>query len=386
MDPITVKRRGAKDASGRTPDWLVFVPLLIVLFLLPACSGKKAKNVTPVEEKAPVTVAAAVEKDVPIKLTAIGSVQPYSTVSVTSRVSGQLLSVFFTEGQSVQKGQKLFLIDPEPFQINVNRMEAELARNNAQLVNARAEERRSAELVEKGYIAQEEYDNAHTQLVTFEETVRAVSQDLENARVQLSYCTIYAPISGRTGSLLVHAGNLVRAADGGNPLVVINQIQPVLVNFSLPEQRLSEIRGFMKNRSLKVEAVISNDQAYSVTGSLQFIDNAVNSGTGTIGLKAVFSNGESRLWPGQFVNVVLNLAVRKKVVVVPTPAVQMASEGQFVFVVKPDYSVEKRVVEVTAVSEDETIVEKGVSAGETVVTDGQLRLVPGTRVEVKNQK
>jgi len=368
---------------------LVGLPALIVLcavlFLLPGCFGKKAKTL-PAAEKVPVTAVAAVAKDVPVKLTAIGNVQAYSTVSVISRVAGQILNVYFTEGQSVGKGQKLFLIDPEPKKIIVSRMESELARNNAQLLNAKVEEGRYAELVKKGFVAQADYDNIHTQLATLEAMVRGAAQDLENARLQLSYCTIYAPISGRTGNLLVHQGNLVRENDGANPLVVINQIQPVLVTFSIPEQRLTEIREFMKGRALKVEVVLSGSQPRSLAGSLTFINNAVSANTGTVELKAVFNNGENLLWPGQFVNVVLSLTTRKNVVVVPTPAVQMASDGQFIFVVKPDFLVEKRPVEATAVSETETIVEKGISQGETVVTDGQLRLVPGAKVEIKNPK
>jgi multidrug efflux system membrane fusion protein len=184
----------------------------------------------------------------------------------------------------------------------------------------------------------------------------------------------------------VHQGNLIRENDGANPLVVINQIQPVLVTFSIPEQRLAEIREFMKGRALKVEAILSGSQPRSLVGSLAFINNAVSANTGTVELKAVFNNGENLFWPGQFVSVVLSLTTRKNVVVVPTPAVQMASDGQFIFVVKPDSSVEKRLVETTVVSETETIVEKGISQGETVVTDGQLRLVPGAKVEIKNPK
>ncbi|MFA5393379.1 MAG: efflux RND transporter periplasmic adaptor subunit [Candidatus Ratteibacteria bacterium] len=359
----------------------VFVPMLIILFFLPGCSGKKEKTL-PVAEKVPVTAVAATTKDVPVKLTAIGNVQAYSTVSVTSRVTGQLLNVYFTEGQSVAKGQRLFLVDPEPKKITVSRMEAGLAGNNAQLLNARVEERRYAELVKKGFVAQADYDNIHTQMAALEAMVQGATQDLENARLQLSYCTIYAPISGRTGNLLVHQGNLV----GVEPLVVINQIQPVLVTFSIPEQRLTEVREFMKSHTLKVEAVLSGSQPRSLFGSLTFINNAVTANTGTVELKAVFNNRENLLWPGQFVSVVLSLTTLKNVVVVPAPAVQMASDGQFIFVVKPDSSVEKRLVEATAVSETEMIVEKGISPGETVVTDGQLRLIPGAKVTIKGQK
>jgi membrane fusion protein, multidrug efflux system len=385
MDQITSESKSTKTIYRKISNLPVFVFMLAVLFLAPGCSGRKAKTAPPAE-KVPVTAAPAVEKDVPIKLSAIGNVQAYATVSVTSQVAGQILNVYFTEGQSVGKGQKLFMIDPEPFKITVNRMEAGLAKDNAQLLNAGVEDRRSADLVAKGYISQEDYDNAHTQLATFQQMVQSDKEDLENAKLQLSYCTIYAPISGRTGNLLVHQGTLIKGSDGANPLVVINQVQPILVTFSVPEQRLAEIRNFRKSHNLKVEAVLPVDQPRSVFGSLNFIDNAVNSTTGTIELKAIFNNGENLLWPGQFANVVLDLTTRKNAVVVPTPAIQMASDGQFIFVVKPDSSVEKRMVETTAVSEAETIVEKGISPGETVVTDGQLRLVPGTKVTIKGQK
>ena len=384
MDLIIPEKKKEMMICWKLPGLFVLILLVAALFFVSGCSGKKAKTL-PAAEKAPVTAVAAVEKDVPIKLTAIGNVQAYTTVSVTSRATGQLLDVYFTEGQSVAKGQKLFLIDPEPRKIIVNRMEAELARNNAQLLNARVEERRYAELVKKGFVAQADYDNIHTQLATLEAMVQGAAQDLENAQLQLGYCTIYAPISGRTGNLLVHQGNLIKENDGASPLVVINQIQPVLVTFSIPEQRLAEIREFMKSHTLKVEVIVSGSQPRSLAGSLTFINNAVSANTGTIELKAVFNNGENLLWPGQFVSVVLSLTTRKNAVVVPTPAVQMASDGQFIFVVKPDSSVEKRLVEATAVSETETIVEKGISQGETVVTDGQLRLVPGVKVRVVKQ-
>ena len=369
----------------KMPGWFFLVLLFVVLSLLPACSAKKAKKAS-VAEKVPVTVASAIEKDIPIQLKAIGNVRPYSTVAITSLVQGKMLNVYFAEGQNVQKGQKLFLIDPQPFQITVSRMEAQLAIENAQLFNAGVADRRYAELAKKGYVAREQYENVHTQLATLEATFRSATQDLENAKLQLSYCTIYAPISGRTGSLLVHPGNLVKDNDQTNPLVIINQVQPILVDFSVPEQRLPEIRDFMRSRSLKVEVIVANDPTHSVSGSLNFIDNSVNSNTGTIDLKAVFSNQENRLWPGQFGSVVLDLTTRKNVVVIPTPAVQMTGESQFVFVVKPDFSVEKRAVEVTTISVTDTIVEKGILQGETVVTDGQLRLVPGAKIEIKGQK
>ncbi|MCX5642381.1 MAG: efflux RND transporter periplasmic adaptor subunit [Candidatus Omnitrophica bacterium] len=385
MDLIIPEKKKEIMIYRKLPKLFLFFFVFAALAVLSGCSGKKTKTAPPAE-KVPVTAVTATAKDVPIKLTAIGNVQAYSVVSVTSRATGQLLDVYFSEGQSVAKGQKLFLIDPEPKKIIVSRMEAELARNNAQLLNARVEERRYAELVKKGFVAQADYDNIHTQLAMLEAMVRGATQDVENARLQLSYCTIYAPISGRTGNLLVHQGNLIRENDGANPLVVINQIQPVLVAFSIPEQRLAEVREFRKDRALKVEAVLSGNQPRSLFGSLTFINNAVSANTGTIELKAVFNNGESLLWPGQFVSVVLSLTTRKNAVVVPTTAVQMASDGQFIFVVKPDSSVEKRLVEATAVSEVETVVEKGISPGETVVTDGQLRLVPGAKVEIKNIK
>jgi membrane fusion protein, multidrug efflux system len=320
-----------------------------------------------------------------LQIRAVGNVEAFSTVSVKSQVTGVLTQAHFKEGQDVKKGQLLFTIDPRPFEAALKQAEANLARDTAQLQNSREQARRYAELVKKQYVSQEQYDQIRANADAAEAVVQADQAALENAKVQLSYCYIYSPLDGQVGSLLVNEGNLVRVNDG-TPLVVINQITPINVTFSVPEQNLADIRRHMATGSLKVAAQFQSDEGRPEQGNLAFVDNAVDRITGTIKLKAEFKNGERRLWPGQFINVALTLSTQSEAVVVPSEAVQVGPEGQHVFVVKTDNSVEVRPVVVGRTDEGEAVIAKGLQAGEQIVREGQFLLGPGSRIEVKDGK
>jgi multidrug efflux system membrane fusion protein len=329
----------------------------------------------------PVLAAAAVLKDVPVQLTAIGNVEAYSTVEVNSRIGGQLVLVHFKEGQDVNKGDILFTIDPRPFEAALKQAEANLVRDTAQLNNARQQEQRYQELVKKGYVSQADYDQMRTNADALEATVKADKAAVENARLQLTYCFIYSPITGRTGNLLVHQGNIIKEND--KTIVTINQVQPIYVSFNVPEQRLAEIKKYSAGERLKVIASFPQSDGIPLQGELTFIDNSVDRTTGTIRLKATFANSDRRLWPGQFVNVTLNLTTRPNAIVAPSQAIQTGQQGQYVFVIRSDATVEMRPVAVSMTVGSESVIDKGVAPGEQVVTDGQLRLIPGAKVEIK---
>jgi multidrug efflux system membrane fusion protein len=324
------------------------------------------------------------QKAVPLELRVIGAVEAYSTVEVKAQVNGELTGVHFTEGQDVRRGQLLFTIDRQPFEAELKRAEASLARNQAQAQNAQVQAARYTRLMGEGVVAKEQYEDVITNAEALEAAVRADQAAVENAKVQLAYTTLSSPIDGRTGSLKVHRGNIVKANDEKSTLVVINQWTPIYSSFALPEQELSEVRRYLAAGRLKVETTIPQDPGPPIEGSVSFVDNAVDRTTGTIRLKATFANADRRLWPGQFVNVVLTLADEKNALVVPSEAVQTGQQGLFVWVVKPDQTVESRSVTVARARGSESVIAQGVVAGEIVVTDGHLRLVPGGRVQVKN--
>ena len=359
-----------------------FIFLILFISFIPACSGKPA----PPPPKPPVPVAAGIviQKTVPVQIRAIGNVEAYSTVSVKSQIGGILTHVHFREGQDVSKGALLFTIDPRPYEAALKQAEANLAKDTAQLDNAREEVRRYAELAKKGYVAQEQYDQIRTNAASFEATVNADNAVVENARLQLKYCYIYSPITGRTGNLISNEGNLIKA-NADTSMVIINQIRPIYVTFSVPEQYLSEIKKYMSGGKVKVQAFITKGGDNPEEGILTFVDNTVDVVTGTIKLKATFANKEKRLWPGQFVDVVMVLTTQPNAVVVPTQSIQAGQKGQYVFVIKNDLTVEDRPVTVGRTLNSETVIDKGLRAGEKVVTDGQLRLVPGAKVQIKGK-
>ncbi len=359
---------------------LLVAVVFTIMFATASCKKKEQKlaGTPPV----PVTVGVAAQKAVPLQINVIGNVEASSTVAVKAQVGGTLTKVHFTEGQDVKKGALLFTIDPRPYEAALKQAEAIFARDRAQYENARAEERRYAELVKKGYVSETQYEQVRTNAVALEAMAQASRAQVENAQLQLAYCTIRSPFSGRTGSLMVYEGNLIKA-NADTPMVTINQIQPVNVSFAVPEKTLPEIKKYMAGGALKVQALLSKDDKNPVEGRLTFIENAVDTATGTIKLKGSFANSDRKLWPGQFVNLLLTLMTQSNAVVVPTQAVQTGQKGQFVFAVRDDATVEARLVVVSRTFGEESVIESGLKAGERVVTDGQLRLTPGAKVEVK---
>ncbi|MER3446019.1 MAG: efflux RND transporter periplasmic adaptor subunit [Candidatus Dadabacteria bacterium] len=359
---------------------------MAVSFLFLSCSSRHDRpsgkpGQAGMNEAVPVTVATVVQKDIPVQIHAIGSVEAYSTVSVKSRVVGQLVEVNFKEGQEVKKGELIFLIDPRPFKAALSQTEANLAKDIAQMKKAEADARRYTDLFKRGIVSQQDYDQNRTNFEAMRATVKADEAAVENAKVQLGYCYIYSPIDGRIGKLMVNQGNMVK--DNDTVLAVINQIKPIYVDFSVPEQELPRIRRYMAEERLKVEAIIPSDREHPAVGELTFVNNQVDTNTGTILLKGLFPNENEALWPGQFVNVVLTLTRQPNAVVVPSTAVQTGQQGNYVFVVKPDLTVESRPIILGNDLGREVVIANGLQPGERVVTEGQLRLAPGVKVEIK---
>jgi membrane fusion protein, multidrug efflux system len=367
-------------------------------------SSKAGAGMVPV---VPVSIAPVVQEPVPIEIHAVGRVEPSAVIQVRSQTAGQIVRVAFAEGTEVNKDALLFEIDPRPYQEALRQAEATLARDTAQLrqseanlerdkaqlKSAEADDARNRELNQEGLAsrAQREQSTAAAEAqrasiladqAAIESARAALDNDraaIDKAKLDLTYCQIYAPVSGRTGNLLIHQGNLVAA--NGNPLIVINQLKPIWVSFNAPEQYLTEIRRSASQRKLPVRATPRDDAGHPVDGHLDVIDNTVDTNTGTIHLKAAFDNQSGALFPGQFADVTLTLGTLSRALVVPAEAVQAGAKGQMVFVVKPDQTVEARMVTVGASIGNKVTIEKGVSAGESVVTDGQLRLFPGARIQ-----
>ena len=346
-------------------------------------AGMRAQDAKPpsVAPEIQVSVAAVAQQSVAVRIQAIGNVEAYSTVALKARVDGQIIEVNFKEGQEVKKGAVLFKIDARPFEATLRQAEANLLRDSAQQEQTRSQERRYQELLQKNFVSKEAYAQIRTNADSAQAVAAATKAAVDNARLQLEYCTIRSPIDGFVGKVMLQMGNMVKANDT-NPLVVINQVRPIYVNFAVPEQHLSAIRGYMGKQTLSVEAQPPNSDKPAAGGTLSFVDNAVDNTTGTIKLKAVFPNKDHALWPGLFVNVNLKLYDQKNALVVPSQAVQTGPDGQYAYVVQPDMSTEVRKVAVERVDGDNAIVASGLRAGETVVVKGQLRLAPGSKVVI----
>ena len=348
-----------------------------------ASGGKEVKGAAKgAQRPVPVTAAVAVQKNIPIEIKAIGNIESYATVSIKARVNGELQKVHFTEGQEVSKEKLLFTIDPRPFQAALNESSARLEKDKALFSKAEDDYRRYENLLQRGSISREQFDQVRANLSALKATIQADEAVVENARVQLGYTSIYSPISGRTGNLLIDQGNMIKANDDNKSLVVIEQIRPIYVGFAVPEANLYEIMNRLNRERLSITALPEGLKAAPVKGLLSFVDNSVDSKTGTIRLKGTFKNQDGRLWPGQFVNVVLTLGDRKDVVMVPSQAVQNGANGPYVFTITQDNKVEYKPIVAGRTHNGEIIIEKGVSAGEKVVTDGHLRLTPGAPVEI----
>jgi multidrug efflux system membrane fusion protein len=356
------------------------VPTLLLVAALGGCTRVEQKASGP--PALPVTAATAEKMDVPLEVTAVGHVDARSNVAVRTRVGGEITKVAFREGQDVKAGDLLFELDRRPYQAALAEAEANLERDRARGREADENLKRYAELVKKDYVTKEQFSQATANADALRATVKGDEAALETARLNVAYCTIASPISGRTGGLLVHPGNLVKANDD-RALVVINQVEPIYVTFSVPEAALADIKKRAASGTLKVSALPNSPGATASEGDLTFIDNSVDPTTGTINLRATFANRERALWPGQFTNVSLVLTTDAGATVVPNTAVQPGQAGSLAWVVKADDSVEPRPVTVRRVWKQWTIVDKGLEPGERVVTDGQLRLSAGAKVTIK---
>jgi len=357
---------------------MIFVAMLLCV----ACSPKKEKPKA--KPPVPVKVAQAQQKDVPVQVKAIGNIEAFTTVAIKSQVNGQIARIHFQEGSDVEKGALLITLDTEPFLAVLHQAEAALAKNQAQLKFAREQASRYEGLLKEGIVTRDQYDLLRTNAESFAASVTADRAAIKSAKIQLDYCSIRSPISGRTGTIALQPGNLVKAND--LPIVTVNQLAPIYVTFAIPEKRLGEVKRAMAAGQLKIETLIPNEPGATETGTISFLDNAVNPATGTIKLKGVFANKNRKLWPGQYTDVVMTLASRQNAVVVPTQAIQTSQQGEFVYVVKPDNRVEMRPITSAVVAGEDTVIEKGLAAGEIVVTDGQLRLTPGAVVETKEKQ
>jgi len=354
--------------------------LVSVVFLAASCGAKDRKTAAP--PGIPVTAGVVEKKDVPLEAVAVGHVDAFSTVAVRTRVGGEVTSVGFREGQDVKHGDLLFEIDRRPYQAALAEADANLERDRARAREADQNLKRYAELVKKDYVTQEQFSQATANADALRATVKADDAAVETASLNVSYCRIAAPISGRTGGLLVHSGNMIKANDD-RALVVINQVEPIYVTFALPEAVLADIKRRAAAGVLKVSALPNGTGLTPSEGTLSFIDNSVDTTTGTINLKATFPNSDRALWPGQFTNVSLTLATEANSVVAPTPAVQAGQQGSYVYVIKADDTVENRTVVVRRTWQQWSVIDKGLAPGERVVTDGQLRLAPGAKVAIK---
>lgn len=355
-------------------QWLL---ILVVPLIGAGCEAPVVPP--PVKLPVPVTVTAVVQRDVPVQVRAIGTVEAFASVALQPQVTARIAKVHFQEGSEVKAGDLLIELDPQPFLAALNQAKASLAKNQAQARFARQQASRYEGLLAQEIVTRDQVDQLRSNAESLAAAVAADRAAIESAQIQLGYCTLRAPISGRTGLLALKEGNLVKANDIA--LVTLNQIAPVYVTFSVSERMLADVRRGMADGALQVTAAVPNEVGSVETGTIRFLDNAVNATTGTIRLRGQFANESRKLWPGQFVEVVLTLGQRQQALLVPTQAVQTSQQGTFVYVVKADQTVEMRPVTVDFASGQDTLLTQGVAAGETIVVDGQLRLTPGAKVK-----
>jgi membrane fusion protein, multidrug efflux system len=407
-----------------TSKLLFILALSAIALLLAGCGNSGAAGPESVEKAGggkgggrrggggdvPVLVAAAATKDVPVEVQVIGNVEAYTTISVRAQVTGQVTNVFFGEGDYVKKDDPLFTIDPRPLEAALNQMQANLAKDQAVLGQAEAnlakdmaqarfsesQAQRYSQLFEQKIVSRDQAEQFRANADAIAQTVQAdkaaiesvkasigaSKAAIENAKVQLGFTNIKSPITGRTGNLTVKMGNIATA--NSQELVTINQVEPIYVTFAVPEAQLSAIKRYMAAGKLPVRVRPQDDASAEEVGNLTFVDNAVDMTTGTIKLKATFPNRDHKLWPGQFVRVTLRLTTRRNAVTVPNESVQTGQNGSFIYVVKPDRTVESRPITVGSRVDQDMVIESGIEAGETVVTEGQLRLAPGSRVVVRD--
>ena len=352
-------------------------------FIILAASGCSKEHAAPAPRLAaiPVTVSKVTQRAMPVQLAAIGNVGGY-TVSVEAQVAGELLDVHFKEGDFVHKGQLLFTIDPRPYNAALARTQATLMRDKAVAANSRAQAQRISKLLTDGVVSPSDADSSTSAAAAAEATVAADEAELNTAQLNLEYCTIYSPIDGRTGAVLVKPGNLVKVADV--PIVVIKRLSPIPVDFTVPQEYLPDITKDLAAKPLRVEATVPNSLGPPEVGKLVFVENAVDTTTGTIRLRALFANSSNALWPGLYVNTVMTLAEESNATVIPSQAITAGQQGSLVYVVQEDGTVASRAVVSSRSVGGQAVIDKGLKPGETVVTDGQVRLVPGAKIQIKN--
>lgn len=358
------------------------IPAFLASFYLLASGCAKQQAAPPNRPPASVTVGKVTQKTMPVELVAVGNVEAISTVSIRAQVAGEVQKVHFKEGDFVTKGQVLFTIDPRPYEAALAQAKAAMARDKATDVYDRAQAKRYKTLFDQGVIPAEQVDSFTSAADAQDAVVNSDEAAVKTAELNLEYCTIASPIDGRTGAVMVKAGNLVKVADV--PIVVINQVDPIYVNFGVPQQFWPDIKEHVDRGALHVKATIPKDAGSPVDGTLTFVDNVVDTTTGTIHLRGTFENQRNRLWPGLYVNILLTLSEQPNAIVVPAHSIITTQQGSYVYVVRANNTVEQRIVVPSRTIADDTVVEKGVRPGETIVTDGQINLIPGATVEAKN--
>jgi multidrug efflux system membrane fusion protein len=371
-----------KDPTMKIRTYVFHTSLATLLLLTAGCANKEAVQAAKPAAAAPVRIATVASRTMPVELQAIGNVEAISTVTIKAQISGQLVGVHFKEGDFVKKGQLLFTIDRAPFEAALRQAEGTLAKDEAQSLNSKLDAERYQGLGRQGVVSRQQVDAAGAAANAMAATVAADKAAVETAKINLEYTAIYSPINGRTGSVGVKEGNLVKANDVPI-LVTINQIEPIYVSFSIPEQQLAELKQYSSAKSLKVDAAPQGSTQH-FQGKLTFIDNSVDLTTGTIKLKATFDNAAHALWPGQFADVNLMLKSQPNAIVVPTAALQTSQNGTFVYVINQDLTAQPQAVKVGWNIGEETVIASGLQPGQRVVTDGQLRLTPGAKVDIKS--
>ena len=361
---------------------VLFLPLSLIL-LLSSCT-KKDQGPAAGRPPAPVVVAAVEQRDVPLQIKAIGNVEAYQTVQIRSQVNGQIQKIFFVEGEDVREGQKLFELDKRPFQADLDKATAQMKHDEAQAENSRIQAERYTGLEKQGIVSHEQAGQLSAQARADASAVDADKAAIEAARVQLQYTDILAPIDARAGALMINLGNLVKANDTPY-LVQLNQVTPIYVTFFVPEANLDTVRQRFLSGQLKVLAYPKGQPKGPSEGRLTFIDNGVDTTTGMFKLKATFRNKERRLWPGQFVDVALELSMQKNAVLVPTKAIQTGQQGEYVYVIRADSTAESRPVKTVGVYDNLTVISDGLSAGEQVIVNGQLRVAPNAKVVIQGR-
>ena len=365
----------------RRTGWILASTALAGLGVLATGCAKQQAAPQP-RPPIPVVVGTVIRKAMPVEVVAVGNVEAYSTVSIKAQVPGQLMDVHFKEGDFVRKGQLLLTLDPRPYEAALAQAKAALARDKATAANNRLQAQRYSKLLQEGIVPASQVESFTSAADASEAIVSADEAAIKTAELNLEYSTIYSPIDGRTGALMLKPGNLVKVADV--PIVVINQVNPIFVNFAVPQQFWPDIKKYMGQGTLRVKATVPKDTGPAEGGNVAFVDNAVDPTTGTIHLRATFTNSQNRLWPGLYVNIVLTLSEQAGATVVPAQAVLEGEKGSFVYLVRPDKRVEPRMIVPVRTIDGETVIEKGLQPGETIVTDGQTRLEPNARVEIKS--